>query len=56
MNGKSELTLSDPSSNTITANYFFNERTYNYSTDIGSGDLILRDDQTQITLKEYFYY
>ena len=56
MNGKLELTLSDPSSNTITANYFFNERTYNYSTDIGSRDLILSDDRTQITLKEYYYY
>ena len=56
MNGMIELNLSNPSSNTSTANYFFNDRTYAYSTDLGSGELILSDDQTQITLEENEYY
>ena len=56
MNGMLELNLSNSSSNTTTANYFFNERTYNYSTDVGSGHLILTDDQTQIILEESEYY
>ena len=56
MNGMLELNLSGSSSSSSTANYFFNGRTYTYSTEIGSGELILSDDQTQITLEEREYY
>ena len=56
MNGMLELNLSSSSSSSSTANYFFNGRTYTYSTEIGSGELILSDDQTQITLEEREYY
>ncbi|MBI87133.1 MAG: hypothetical protein CMG63_03525, partial [Candidatus Marinimicrobia bacterium] len=51
MNGIIELQLSDPALYTSKVNYFFNNRTYTYSTEIGSGELIFSDDQTQITLE-----
>ena len=55
-NGMLELNLSSSSSNSSTANYFFNDRTYTYSTEIGSGELILSNNQTQITLENNEYY
>ena len=56
MNGMMELSLSSPESNTEKANYFFHEKTYSYSTAVGSGSLSLFNSQTAMELEEQEYY
>jgi len=51
MNGLLELNLTNSTAMNSTANYFFHNRTYNYETNVGSGELRIYDSQTEINFE-----